>query len=109
MAPQAPLARRDVLEPHGHEHKDGVPIGEGADHARRPADLTVQALNGVVGAYALPVLPRELYEDYLDILVSHVDGKSYSCDKSRSGYHPRNNLHSAPFGFYNGRDKACQQ
>ena len=48
-----------VLEPGGHEHESAPPVWEGTDHARAPADLSVQALDCVVGAYASPVLARE--------------------------------------------------
>ena len=37
----------------------GVPVGEGPDDARSPADLAHQAPEGVVGANASPVLLRE--------------------------------------------------
>lgn len=59
IAPRAPLALGHVLEPRGHEHEGALPVGERPDHARAPADLAVQALDGVVGAYAPPVLARE--------------------------------------------------
>ena len=59
VAPRAPLALGDVLEPCGHEHEGAPPVGERTDHAGAPADLSVQALDGVVGAYAAPVLAGE--------------------------------------------------
>ena len=59
VAAGAPLALGDVLEPGGHEHEGGPPVGEGAHHAGAPANLPVEALYGVVGAYAPPVLTRE--------------------------------------------------
>ena len=59
IAPRAPLALGHVLEPGGHEQERGPLVGEGADHAGVPAYLPVQALDGVVCAYAPPVLERE--------------------------------------------------
>ena len=55
----APLALRDVLEPGGHEHEGALPVGKRPDHAGASADLAVESLDGVVRAYAPPVLPRE--------------------------------------------------
>ena len=59
VPPRAPLALGDVLEPGRREHEGRPAVGEGADHAGPPADLPVEALDGVVGAYAPPVLARE--------------------------------------------------
>ena len=59
VTPRAPLALRDALGPRGDEHEGRPAVGEGARRARSPADLAVQPLDGVVGADAGPVLPRE--------------------------------------------------
>lgn len=59
VAPRAPLALRDVLEPRGDEHERRLPVREGAHHAGPSTDLAAEALDGVVGADAGPVLPRE--------------------------------------------------
>ena len=56
VAAGAPLALRDVLEPRGHEHEGGPAVGEGAYHPRPATYLAVEPLDGVVGAYAPPVL-----------------------------------------------------
>lgn len=45
-----------IPEPGGHENEGGVSVGEGVDHARAFADLAVELLNSVVGAYASSVL-----------------------------------------------------
>lgn len=59
VAAGAPLALSHVLQPRGHEHEGAPPVREGSDHAGSPADLAVQPLDGVVGAYAPPVLAGE--------------------------------------------------
>lgn len=41
VASRAPLALRDVLEPRGHEHEGALAVGEGADHARSAAYLSI--------------------------------------------------------------------
>ena len=59
IAPRPPLALGDVLQPRGDEHEGGVPVGE-RPHDPGPASyLAVEALDGVVGAYAPPVLAGE--------------------------------------------------
>ena len=59
VPPRAPLALGDVLEPGRREHEGGVPVGERPHHPRPASDLPVEALDGVVGAYAPPVLAGE--------------------------------------------------
>ena len=59
VAPRSPLAFRDILEPRGDEHEGRLPVREGAHHVGPPSDLAVEALDGVVGSDAAPVLARE--------------------------------------------------
>ena len=59
VPPRAPLALGDVLEPGRREHEGRPAVGEGAHHPGAPADLAVEPLDGVVGAYAPPVLAGE--------------------------------------------------
>lgn len=56
VTPRSPLTLSDVLEPSAHQHERTLPVGEGPDHSRAAPDLAVELLNGVVGAYAPPVL-----------------------------------------------------
>ena len=56
IAAVSPLALRDVCEPRGHEHEGAPAVREGAYDAGTPSDLAVEPLDGVVGAYAPPVL-----------------------------------------------------
>ena len=60
VAAGAPFAVRDVFQAGGHQHQRGFPVGERADHAGPAPDFPVQALDGVVRAYAPPMLAGHL-------------------------------------------------
>src|ERR1039457_4667494 len=87
VALAAPLGADDVAQAGRNEDQGAVTIGEGPDGPGAPADLAHDALEGIIGAQAAPVLrgKLEVLERLLDALGNDV-GRAGELHLPKLGY-----------------------